>query len=303
MARERPARGVDLGRPYRFHGETRLDLPRARPRREARGRAGRCRRLRRSLGARACPRRRPRRCLSPRPDVVLARARAGSPRLGPRRLPLRALQEGDARGCLPVPRLRGRGRIGTHAGSGGVPGSRSHQYAGGGHDAERSCRRGVGACERARCAPAGGHRRCAARRGLPRDPCGGACERSPPAAHRPDLGTCGRATPHPGREGCVLRLRRTRHQVGERYATDEEGHGRGGPRHRARRSGHVHRAAGAAAPARARGGERHRGQRVSAGRRDRDAQGSDHRGGEHRRGRSDRAERRSGRKAPRRRPT
>ena len=56
------------------------------------------------------------------------------------------------------------------------------------------------------------------------------------AADRSALGACGGCARHSGRQGRVLRHRRPRPEVRAGHAADEEGHGRGGLRARARRS-------------------------------------------------------------------
>ncbi len=63
---------------------------------------------------------------------------------------------------------------------------------------------------------------------FPDDPCRRPCLIRRAAADRHDLGATGRAEGDAGRQGRLLRHRRSRHQAIVRHAVDEEGHGRRG---------------------------------------------------------------------------
>ena len=70
------------------------------------------------------------------------------------------------------------------------------------------------------------------------DPCRWPRVRTGAAADRAEMGREGASPGHAGRQGRVLRLRRSRHQARERDALDEEGHGRSGERAGARAHDH-----------------------------------------------------------------
>ncbi len=157
---------------------------------------------------------------------------------------------------------------------GDVSGARPDQHAGRRHGTGGTGRRRAGARRRIRRRMQRGRRRRFAGRKLSGNSCRRPGRQPRPAARRPALGQARRPAGDAGRQGRVLRFRRSGPETGQRHAADEEGYGRRRDRPRPGAHDHAYRAAGAPAGADSGGGKRRLGRRHATARRTANPQGA-----------------------------